>query len=431
LSPDEFASLTTDDGNYQKNNITKQDVGNTDASPLDADDTYERIYKKFSSKPQPKPLSFLLFNALSVGQEFILVCLLLAGHRSAILEEQYHHSNEKQVGDVLIYSDRLWTSLGLVWITLVLSVVQTRFATSKQYKVRQRITAMTQSGYSSRNHTVVQNKSQQLTLSTLLLKFQHRVTDFLLMAILLRFLSAVLKTLTASYSSDTVYALAIASLFLHLLACDYAYAGGWGASNDHDEDVDEDVDSQPSGMPLSTRMKRPLFKGGTMSLTSAFFATTLLASRLQSNAGVYIFVCCAVVLFALYPAARHLVARKTISMGGFHRFGTSPLPGHLRLRPVISNSIILSLKSTNYHRKTSSCIDNINSCIGTFCFIGCHGNFASVHGNVHNYHFCSHLEVSTPTIKSNATRAMGYCSCIDTYRCYKQRTTCIYFVLVQ
>jgi phosphatidylinositol glycan class C protein len=140
------------------------------------------------------------------------------------------------------------------------------------------------------------------------------------MAILLRFLSAVLKTLTASYSSDTVYALSIATLFLHLLACDYAYAGGWGGSS-----TEDDFNGQESGTTktkTTTMMKRPLFKGGTMSLTSAFFATTLLASRLESNVGVYIFVCCSVVLFALYPAARHLVACKTHSLGGFHRFGT-------------------------------------------------------------------------------------------------------------
>merc|ERR1712194_110624 len=57
-------------------------------------------------------------------------------------------------------------------------------------------------------------------------------------------------------------------------------------------------------------LERPTFEGGMMSLTSAFFATTLLASRLESNAAVYVFVCSSVILFALYPAARHLVAVK-------------------------------------------------------------------------------------------------------------------------
>lgn len=120
------------------------------------------------------------------------------------------------------------------------------------------------------------------------------MTDGLFMAVLLRFFAAVLKTLTASYSSDTVHALAMASLFLHFLACDYSYANGF---------------SDKKG-PIDAT-KRPAFQGGTLSLTAAFFATILLASRLESNAAVYMFVCSSVVLFALYPAARHQVAINT------------------------------------------------------------------------------------------------------------------------
>jgi hypothetical protein len=143
LSPEEF-DLLTDDG---ATTIAKGQDNTMNPSSI-SKDTCEIIFEKFSSKPAPKPLSFLLFNALSVGQEFILVCLLLAGHRCAIMEEQYHHINNnnnnnnnlrqrRQEGeDILVFSsNRLWISLGLVWITLLLSVVQTRFATSKQYQV--------------------------------------------------------------------------------------------------------------------------------------------------------------------------------------------------------------------------------------------------------------------------------------------------------
>jgi hypothetical protein len=141
LSPEEF-DLLTDDG---ATTVAKGQDNTMNPSSI-SKDTCEIIFEKFSLKPAPKPLSFLLFNALSVGQEFILVCLLLAGHRCAIMEEQYHHhinnSNDnlrqrRQVDeDILIFSsDKLWISLGLVWITLLLSVVQTRFATSKQYQV--------------------------------------------------------------------------------------------------------------------------------------------------------------------------------------------------------------------------------------------------------------------------------------------------------
>jgi hypothetical protein len=261
-------------------------------------DTYDTVLERFSSRPEPKSLSFLLSNTLVVGQEFVLTCLLLAGHRETIREEDYHRSNHGPNKLDGIHSDRLLLSLGLVWLTLAVSVIQNRFATSKQYKIK------------------------------------HRLTDILLMAILLRFLSAVLKTLTASYSSDTVYSLSVVSLFLHLLTCDYAYANGYGGDDDDNDNGDgqqqqqqqqqqrdkaKEGDKDVAPPHMEGKHKRPTFKGGLVSLSSAFFATTLLASRLESNAAVYVFVCSSVVLFALFPAARHLVALKTRQE---HKWGT-------------------------------------------------------------------------------------------------------------
>lgn len=280
------------------------------------EETYETVFARFAVRPKPKTLTFLLSNTLVVGKELVLTGLLLAGHRAAIFEERRarqmnaaaaatttnHHQllaqyddNNGTAHDVtirtdnIVLSDRLLFSLGLVWLTLVISVVQNKFATSRQYKIH------------------------------------HRLTDFVLMAVLLRFLSAVLKTLTASYSSDTVYALSVASLFLHVLTCDFAYANGIDVSDDDDEEEAEDDGGNEEGkngeeygdneqvMASSSRNdQRPAFKGGTMSLTSAFFATTLLASRLEHNVTVYLFVCSSVVLFALYPASRHLVAVKAL-----------------------------------------------------------------------------------------------------------------------
>lgn len=121
----------------------------------------------------------------------------------------------------------------------------------------------------------------------------------------------VLKTLTASYSSDTVYALSTISLFLHLLTCDYDYANGLIGNENNDRSDHSNCNTTSlsnGGHDRNKSIERPNFEGGMMSLTSAFFATTLLASRLESNVAVYIFVCSSVILFALYPAARHLVA---------------------------------------------------------------------------------------------------------------------------
>jgi len=259
LSPEEFAQLTGDATASSKGDCARTLRTTT------TKDTYDATFQKFSSKPIPKSLGFHLSNAMVLVQEFVLTCFLLAGHRAARLEElDYLRRREAGIPtDGGIHSSRLLTSLGLIWLTLVVAVVQNRFANSKRYTIR------------------------------------HRFTDFLLMAILLRFLSAVLKTLTASYSSDTVYALSTMSLFFHLLTCDYDYANGFNDRENNDGDRNK-----------AKTVERPTFEGGMMSLTSAFFATILLASRLESNVAVYIFVCSSVILFALYPAARHLVAVK-------------------------------------------------------------------------------------------------------------------------
>lgn len=272
LSPEEFSDLTRN----ATAAATSRDDCTRGKERIMTEDTYDIIFQRFSSKPSHKSLGFHLSNTVVLVQEFILTCFVLAGHRAARMEERdYNRRLEEGIPtDGGIHSIRLLTSLGLIWFTLVIAVVQIRFANSKRYTIR------------------------------------HRLTDFLLMAILLRFLSAVLKTLTASYSSDTVYALSTMSLFLHLLTCDYDYANGLNAN---DTDGKDPANSETTSRPRN--LERPTFEGGMMSLNSAFFATTLLASRLESNAAVYVFVCSSVILFALYPAARHLVAVKARKWG--------------------------------------------------------------------------------------------------------------------
>jgi phosphatidylinositol glycan class C protein len=249
--------LEADDISALNNNSKakkSKDLANTD--------TYDTIFERFSSRPASKPLTLLASNAFVVGQEFILTCLLLASHRAAISKES---SDEDDVEANTAFEDPLMQFLILIWFTFFLVVLHNK------------------STYYSDAPGVLRKT-----------KVRHRLTDAIFMAILLRFLAAVLKTLTASYSSDTVDTLAMASLLLHLLACDYPYANGFSSDG-----------------PIVDAKKRPTFQGGTLSLTAAFFATTLLASRLESNAAVYIFVSFSVILFALYPAARHQVAINT------------------------------------------------------------------------------------------------------------------------
>lgn len=199
--------------------------------------------------------------------------------------------------------------------------------------------------------------------------------------------AAVLKTLTASYSSDTVHALAMASLFLHFLACDYSYANGF---------------SDKKG-PIDAT-KRPTFQGGTLSLTAAFFATILLASRLESNAAVYMFVCSSVVLFALYPAARHQVAINTQTK---NRIGTCWLYFH-----GCQDGLHFFL----HFASDSSTADNRDAYSSHFSLTRASRNDPS--GGCSSYFLCicPALDMHVAKLKSDAPWTLGYCTCLtDTW----------------
>lgn len=191
-------------------------------------ETIDDLMARFSSKPPPRPFLDLVQCSLVVGQEFALTCLLLTRHRAAMQHED-DPDQWRQVAPVAV-------------LPLILIFI-----------------------FDGERTSATPGK---------------RACDALLLAGMLRLVSSVLQTLTASYSSDTVYALAIAGMMVHLLACDYRYANG------------------------QVRKKT----AGIVSLNASLFSTTLLASRLTSNATVYVFVSTSVILFAFYPAARHAIS---------------------------------------------------------------------------------------------------------------------------
>jgi phosphatidylinositol glycan class C protein len=234
--------------------------------------TYQSIFEHYSIRPKLAPLNVLALRGLVVGQEFILSCLLLVSHRFALSQESYptQISSRFLASSEIKYPLLQETQISLILVTWAIFLLLVAF-------------------YSK---PAIDNNNKSVSRQH---KFRLRLTDAVFTAILLRFLSSVLRTLTASYSSDTVHALAISSLLLHLFACDYNYANGWNQD-------------QSSSMEAK---KRPTFKGGTLSLTAVFFATTLLASRLEGNVAVYLFVSYSVILFALYPSARHQVSINT------------------------------------------------------------------------------------------------------------------------
>lgn len=97
---------------------------------------------------------------------------------------------------------------------------------------------------------------------------------FLASFILLFILSPVLKSLTETISTDTIYACSAIMIFLHLLFNDYT-------------------------RPLSSNMK--VIVSNSFSLNSIVFCSVCLASRLSTNYHVFLLLLNTVQYFVLYP----------------------------------------------------------------------------------------------------------------------------------
>jgi hypothetical protein len=245
--------------------------------------TLKGLLDEFSSKPEPKSLSTLCKNALVVGQEFTLTCYFLARQRMARYEEEGTHQEDT--------AQQAWSLAALPFSLLLVAW----FSNSR--------------------------RSRQKT--------RTRFLDALLLPVLLRLLAAVLKTLTASYSSDTVHALAISGMVVHLFGCDYAYANGFttASSSGRGQPEEEQRTTSTTGTTSTYRQSSTVvqepFLGGTMSLNAAFFSTTLLASRLASNWTVHLFVSSSVTIFAFYPATRHGLFLKSPNKAPYGKSKTS------------------------------------------------------------------------------------------------------------
>lgn len=93
-------------------------------------------------------------------------------------------------------------------------------------------------------------------------------------------LSPVLQTLTRSISSDTIWALSIGLLLLHLFFHDYSYSSTY-----------------------STKFS------GSISINAAIFASVLVSSRLPSHMQVFALVLFSLEFFVLFPVLRHHVKK--------------------------------------------------------------------------------------------------------------------------
>jgi hypothetical protein len=284
LSPLQTCHISTRNGS-ETNSWSK---GNHE-SFLEARNNYWKAFPSIFYRKAPiRPLSVIIRDSLSIGQEVALVSLILSLHNYILFLEQHQNGDPTQQPPIIISNcSSSWRSASLICLGFLTLMI---------------ITFYGEEGVANRS-TWMKNRTNRL---------HTRLPDALLLSVFLRLLSSVLRTLTASYSSDTVLLLATSGMAVHLLACNYTYANGGvyqrkkrTAMNLQYTSSDADQKSK-----VESSIKRPKFKGGTLSLNASFFSVTLLASRFHSNALAFIFVSTSVIAFAFYPDARHRMAKR-------------------------------------------------------------------------------------------------------------------------
>ena len=236
--------------------------------------------------------TIVLLRSLVIAQQFALSTLFLVANRCVVclsstsIDETSTDSSTSSDCAPCLDDTSLMASMQIFTFTLVTIFVTTIFARRAN----------------EQKNMVIQKKRDRI---------HSRSIDAVLIAGILRFLSSVLRTLTASYSSDTVTALAVSGMILHVFSADYNYANG--ISKKAEKQVMKA--SQSSSHSYSLEAK-PLFLGGTVSINCVFFSAALLASRLPSDTVSYIFFMWTVVLFAYYPEARYVFAHTSFGNAG-------------------------------------------------------------------------------------------------------------------
>jgi len=230
---------------------------NSDGRAKYANESLQEIRQRFTVRPPRRTLFQLCANAVVVVQEFALTSFIFARHKIMLLDTQTTTQRMQQ--------NDMYIDLSTAFIVLALLTAVVFSARADATQQQDRLTKITQ-----------------------------RSSDAVLLGLLLRWMSGLLQSLTASYSSDTVEALALAGMTVHLLFCDYSYANGRGSATKTKQ--------------ASDNKTRPPFLGGIHSLNAALFSTTLLVSRLPDSLSAYLFLALAILVFAHYPATRHAIS---------------------------------------------------------------------------------------------------------------------------
>ncbi len=283
-----------------------EDILASSLSVIDGSENVTQPSPLVVTRPPCLPLLDIMDSGLVVGQELSLTVILLGFHREIVLCED--RGGQFLSGNTLT---KLHLAVHTIYTTLVIIVYfnlrsssgtrnDTKIEVEYDDSLRNNIAKSTKYNIPPRGRRLspnVSHSSHNFQKGHRRKKAIIRLSDGLLLAALLRFISGVLRTLTASFSADTVFALAIGGMVIHLLTCDYKYANGM-------------VGDEEGKSTAKEIHPRPAFLGGTVSLNAVFFSTALLVSRIKSNVTSFVFVLSVVTLFAFYPASRHRIARR-------------------------------------------------------------------------------------------------------------------------
>ena len=242
-------------------------------------------------KPPHRSLVELINSTLVVGQEVSLTVIILAVHREIVTyEEGTGKMSDQNALEYIVQKSSI--AMLLVYASMFIITYYNQRALSADSEDDGNSADIDKDKESSQRNHKKSKKGHRRKKAIV------RLSDGILLAVVLRVISGLLRSLTASYSTDTVFALAVTGMAVHLLACDYKFANGY-----------EKDDGSDTASITRTHHPRPKFLGGTVSLNAAFFATVLLISRIKSNATSYAFVSSVVTLFAFYPQSRHEISR--------------------------------------------------------------------------------------------------------------------------
>jgi len=177
----------------------------------------------------------------------------------------------------------IFFALTLILISLYSMILSTTTAatttTTQHLQSQQQQEEMDPISKSSKSH---HHHSSSSPYSSFYLYWTHKIStrmwDLVLLALILRWMFPILRTLTFTYSSDTVYALAVVCMILHVLTCNYSYFLGKNYLSSSSSLVYPEEDSTKIYVETRT-ISRPLFHGGTLSLNFAFVSILLLVSR--------------------------------------------------------------------------------------------------------------------------------------------------------